>query len=128
MRCTSRPAVVASTAWHSGSIRTARSSQRRCGCARISPTSAGRRRHRRARLPRGFDSNGPPRPGALRLPPNLADMGWPPAPPPRDEPQDVLDEAFALAAFSGRIEVMVWLRERGADVNGAAHLGLTGLH
>ncbi|MDQ6673136.1 MAG: ankyrin repeat domain-containing protein [Chloroflexota bacterium] len=60
--------------------------------------------------------------------PNLADVGWPPAPPPRDEPQDVLDEAFALAAYSGRLEAMQRLLDRGADVNGAAHLGLNGLH
>ncbi|HEY3061966.1 MAG TPA: ankyrin repeat domain-containing protein [Chloroflexota bacterium] len=80
------------------------------------------------RLARWFDSNGALRPEALRLRPNLADIGWPPAPPPRDEPQDALDGAFALAAFSGRVEVMAWLLERGADVSGAAHLGLTGLH
>jgi ankyrin repeat protein len=40
----------------------------------------------------------------------------------------VLDEAFALAAFSGRVEVMQWLRGHGADVNGSVHLGLTALH
>jgi ankyrin repeat protein len=40
----------------------------------------------------------------------------------------VLDEAFALAGFSGRVEVMQWLRGHGADVNGSVHLGLTALH
>jgi hypothetical protein len=75
-----------------------------------------------------FDFNGVLKPEALRRRPNLADVGWPPAPPPRDDPQDVLDEAFALAAFSGRLEALESLLERGADVNGAVHLGLTALH
>jgi hypothetical protein len=75
-----------------------------------------------------FDANGGLLPAARRTRPNLADIGWPPAPPPRDHPQAVLDEAFALAAYSGRLEVMQYLLDRGAAVDGAAHLGLTGLH
>jgi len=51
-----------------------------------------------------------------------------PEPLPWDESQDALDEAFALAAYSGRIEAMAWLLEHGADVNGAVHRRLTGLH
>jgi Ankyrin repeats (many copies) len=85
---------------------------------------AGRLDH----LAKWFDTSGALKPEALRRRPNLADVGWPPAPPPRDEPQDVLDEAFALAAFSGRQAAMAYLLERGADVNGSDHLGLTALH
>jgi ankyrin repeat protein len=75
-----------------------------------------------------FLADGSLRREALSLRPNLADVGWPPAPPPRPSFQDALDEAFALAAYSGRLEVMGVLLERGADVNGSVHLGLTGLH
>jgi ankyrin repeat protein len=75
-----------------------------------------------------FDERGSLRPEALALRPNLADVGWPPAPPPRDDPQEALDEAFALAAYNGRIEAMARLLETGASVDGAAHLGLTALH
>jgi hypothetical protein len=85
---------------------------------------AGRLDH----LAKWFDAGGRLRPEALRLRPNLADIGFPPAPPPRDEPQDALDEAIALAAFSGRIEAMELLHERGADPGGNGYLGLTPLH
>ena len=64
----------------------------------------------------------------MRQRPNLADVGWPPAPPPRDERQDVLNEAFAMAAFNGRLDAMTRLLGLGANVDGALHLGLTGLH
>jgi ankyrin repeat protein len=86
--------------------------------------ASGRLEH----MERWFDSGGSLKPEAIRLRPNLADVGWPPAPPPRDEPQDVLNEAFALSAYNGRLEAMQRLLDRGADVDGAAHLGLTGLH
>jgi hypothetical protein len=79
-------------------------------------------------LDKWFDSNGVLKPEAFRQRPNLADVGWPPAAPPRDDSQDVVDEAFALAAFSGRVEALERLLERGADVNGDVHLGLTALH
>jgi ankyrin repeat protein len=75
-----------------------------------------------------FDSSGALQPGVFRLRPNLADVGWPPAPPPLDRAQDVLDEALGFAAYSGRIEAMQFLVERGADVNGSVHLGMTPLH
>jgi Ankyrin repeats (3 copies) len=74
-----------------------------------------------------FEADGSLRQTAFAARPNLADVGWPPAPPPRDEPQEVLDEAFALAAFNGRREAMAVLLERGASVDGRAH-GLTALH
>jgi ankyrin repeat protein len=75
-----------------------------------------------------FDAGGGLRPGAFANRPNLTDVGWPPAPPPRDDPREVLDEAFALAAYNGRIAAMERLLERGASVDGSAHLGLTALH
>ena len=56
-------------------------------------------------LDRWFDG-GALRPEAFANRPNLADVGWPPAAPPLDDPQDVLDEAFALAAFNGRLEAL----------------------
>ena len=80
------------------------------------------------RLSRWFAAAGRLRSEALANRPNLADVGWPPAPPPRDDPQAALDEAFALACYSGRIETMSFLHERGADPSGSVHLGLTGLH
>ena len=58
--------------------------------------------------------------------PNLADVGWPPVAPPQDDPQEVIDEAFALAAYSGRIAALERLLELGASVDGRAH-GLTAL-
>jgi hypothetical protein len=67
-----------------------------------------------------------PLPDAPR--PNLADVGWPPGPPPIASAQDVLDEAFAMAAFNGRIIALDRLLAHGASVDGTLHLGLTGLH
>ena len=40
----------------------------------------------------------------------------------------MLDEAFALAAYNGRLEALADLLARGAAVDGVLHLGLTGLH
>ena len=70
------------------------------------------------RLARGFDEAREPRP-------NLTDVGWPPSEP---EPgrQAILDEAFALAAYNGRLEAMEFLLARGASVRGRAH-GITAL-
>jgi hypothetical protein len=78
-------------------------------------------------MERWFDDDGRLRSAAFAERPNLADVGWPPMPPPRDDPQEVLDEAFALAAFSGRLEAMELLLARGAHVDGRAH-GLTAVH
>jgi ankyrin repeat protein len=80
------------------------------------------------RLGGWFAADGTLLPTAMRPRPNLADVGWPPAPPPLDDAQTVLDEAFALAAYSGRLETMHFLLEHGADVNGSVHLGMTALH
>jgi hypothetical protein len=80
------------------------------------------------RLPTFFNAAGGLKPEALHRRANLADVGWPPAPPPRDDPQDVLDEAFGLAAYNGRLEAMQRLLEHGADLNGGPYLGLTALH
>lgn len=79
-------------------------------------------------LGKWFDANGMLKAEAFKHRPNLADVGWPPAPPPREDARDVLGEAFGLAAFSGRIEALQWLLERGASINGTLHLGLTALH
>lgn len=78
-------------------------------------------------LEKWFDGTGALRPEALKTRPNLADVGWPPMPPPKDDPHEVLGEAMALAAYNGRIHAMENLLPRGANVNGTAH-GLTGLH
>src|SRR5438477_365263 len=48
--------------------------------------------------------------------------------PDRGRPEGALGEPFALAAANGRVEAMGWLLERGASVDGAAHLGRTALH
>jgi hypothetical protein len=67
-----------------------------------------------------------PQAGAHR--PNLADVGWPPGPPPGDDRQTLLDEALGHAAHNGRDDAVVWLLAHGADVDGAPYLGLTPLH
>jgi ankyrin repeat protein len=85
---------------------------------------AGRMEH----VAKWFSVDGSLHQSALHVRPNLADIGWPPAPPPRYEPQQVLNEAFGLAAFSGRLEPMQYLLEHGADINGSVHLGLTAAH
>jgi hypothetical protein len=74
-----------------------------------------------------FDEDGELVAEALRVRPNLSDVGWPPQPPPRDDAQEALGEALALAAYSGRIEAMAYLLERGASPDGKAN-GLTALH
>jgi hypothetical protein len=68
---------------------------------------------RRDRLARGFDPEREPRP-------NLTDVGWPPFEA-REGAQAILDEALALAAYSGRIEAMELLLEQGANVDGVLH-------
>jgi ankyrin repeat protein len=60
--------------------------------------------------------------------PNLADVGWQPAPPPDDDRQTILDEALSFAALNGRLESIEWLLDRGASINGAPYLGMTPLH
>jgi Ankyrin repeats (3 copies) len=60
--------------------------------------------------------------------PNLADVGWPPAPPRSDDRQTLLDEALGHAAHNGRDEAVEWLLAHGADVDGATYLGMTPLH
>ena len=79
-------------------------------------------------LARWFDGDGALRPEAFANRPNLADVGWPPAAPPRDDPQEVLDEAFALAAFSGRLAAMELAARSAARAWTAARTGCTALH
>ena len=78
-------------------------------------------------LEKWFDERGGLRREALRVRPNLADVGWPPQPPARDDVDEALGEAMALAAYSGRIESMAFLLDRGASPDGKVN-GLTGLH
>jgi ankyrin repeat protein len=79
-------------------------------------------------LPAFFDPNGRLRPEAWTHRPNLADVGWEPGAPPRDDPQDVLDEALGHAAHNGRDNAVVWLLDHGADVDGRPYLDMTPLH
>jgi hypothetical protein len=65
------------------------------------------------RLEQGFDEAREPRP-------NLTDVGWPPFEPEAGA-QAILDEAFALAAYNGRLDAMAFLLEQGASVRGRAH-------
>jgi ankyrin repeat protein len=63
-----------------------------------------------------------------RTRPNLSDVGWPPQPPPRDDPDDVLAEALSLAAQLGRTRACAALLDRGADVARGPLYGITPLH
>jgi hypothetical protein len=80
------------------------------------------------RLREWFDEAGELRAEALAQRPNLADVGWPPAPPPRDDAADVLAEALAFAAHLGRTEGCRLLLDRGADPARAPLYGITPLH
>jgi hypothetical protein len=75
-----------------------------------------------------FDHDGELRAEALALRPHLADVGWPPAPPPSHDPADVLAEALACAAHLGRTEACELLLDRGAEVARAPLYGITPLH
>ncbi len=74
------------------------------------------------------DRGGNPLPAATAHRPNLSDVGWPPAPPPDDDRQTVLDEALAYAAINGRDDAIDWLLDHGADVDGRPYLNVTPLH
>jgi Ankyrin repeats (3 copies) len=74
------------------------------------------------------DGDGNLLPAATANRPNLADVGWPPAPPPDDDRQTILDEALAFAAINGRDPAVDWLLDRGADVDGRPYLNVTPLH
>ena len=66
------------------------------------------------------------RPQAHR--PNLADVGWQPGPPARDDAQTIVDEALCFAAANGRDTAVDWLLEHGAAVSAAPYEGMTPLH
>jgi hypothetical protein len=60
--------------------------------------------------------------------PNLADVGWPPAPPRGDDPELILAEAFVASCHNGRERSAAWLLDKGVSVDARPYLGLTGLH
>ncbi len=80
------------------------------------------------RVSRWFDADGALLAQAPALRPNLADVGWPPAPPPGDDPADVLAEALAFAAHLGRDGACKLLLDRGAEIGRAPLYGITALH
>ena len=65
---------------------------------------------------------------AFKERPNLGDVGWPQRLPPSYDPDEVLGEAFTLAAYNGRVEAAQWLLDNGADVNARPYLKTTALH
>jgi hypothetical protein len=81
-----------------------------------------------SRLSTWFDEAGTLRPEAVRDRPNLTDVGWPPQPPPPDDPADVLAEALSLAAHLGRTSACAALLDRGADPARGPLYGITPLH
>jgi Ankyrin repeats (many copies) len=80
------------------------------------------------RLAVWFDDEGRLAPDAMRERPNLSDVGWPPRPPARDDPGDVIAEALSLAAQLGRVRACEELLDRGADPSRAPLYGITPLH
>jgi len=80
------------------------------------------------RLAAWFDRAGALRPEAMRERPNLADVGWPPQPPPSNDPLAVLAEALSLAAQLGRTRACELLLDRGADPARGPFYGITPLH
>ena len=60
--------------------------------------------------------------------PNLSDVGRPPAPPPGDDRQTILDEALAYAAIDGRDAAIDWLLDHGAEIAGRPYLNVTPPH
>jgi len=79
------------------------------------------------RLVEWFDATGALRPEALQQRPNLSDIGWPPQPPPSNDPADALAEALSLAALSGRTAACRLLVEHGANPNRAPLYRMTPL-
>jgi hypothetical protein len=80
------------------------------------------------RLAAWFDRAGRLRPEAMRERPNLADVGWPPQPPPSNDPADVMAEALSLASHVGRTRACKLLLDRGADPARSPLYGITPLH
>jgi hypothetical protein len=80
-----------------------------------------------SRLTSWFDADGRLRPEALRDRPNFSDVGWP-GRAVRQDLDDVLAEALALAAHLGRTEACAFLMDHGASPARAPLYGLTPLH
>lgn len=60
--------------------------------------------------------------------PIWAHVGRPEAPPPIDDPDQILGEALTFAAANGRIEVADHLLACGVPIDAAPYRGITGLH
>jgi ankyrin repeat protein len=80
------------------------------------------------RLPLFLDGHGGLIPAAYLNRPNPADVGWLHRLPPRDVPQDVVDEALVHAAQNERPEAVAWLLEHGADPDAGPYQGCGALH
>ena len=63
-----------------------------------------------------FNEDGSLKPEAADHRPNFADIGWWEETGRSDDPREVLGEALCLAAMNGRLEVVKFLVEHGADV------------
>jgi predicted DNA-binding protein (MmcQ/YjbR family)/ankyrin repeat protein len=80
------------------------------------------------RLERFLDGRGRLVAEAYQHRPNPADVGWLHRAPPRDVPQEVLDEALVHAAHNERPRAVAWLLRHGADPNAGPYQGCGALH
>jgi hypothetical protein len=81
-----------------------------------------------ARVEDWFAPDGSLRAGAGDPRPNLADIHWPPGPPPREDDADILGEALCHAAHNGRDAAVEALLARGVSGDARPYLGVTSLH
>lgn len=71
--------------------------------------------------------------GALLKPagdyrPIWAHVGRPEAPPPTDDPEEILGEALTFAALNDRIDIVDYLLAAGVPIDAAPYRGITALH
>ena len=69
------------------------------------------------RLKAFFNADGTLKPEAKSDRPNLGDIGWFEEKSRSDESQEILEEALCIASLNGRMEVVDFLMERGAQVD-----------